>query len=109
MRLKDKISVITGAGNGMGAAEANLFAQQGSHVIICDILDDAGVNITQQINKSNGSAEFFHLDVTQEDEWNNLKTHIMQKFGKLDILVNNAGLSGTNGDLSSTDYYDQLN
>ncbi len=109
MRLKNKISVITGAANGMGAAEANLFAQQGSHVIICDILDDDGTNVANQINESNYSAEYYHLDVSQEDQWQNLKHHIMDKFGRLDILVNNAGLSGTSGDLTSTDYYDELN
>ncbi len=56
MRLKDKVSLITGASNGMGAAEARLFSNEGSHVILADIQDVLGQKLVEEITQSGGSA-----------------------------------------------------
>ena len=69
MRMKNKTTLITGASNGMGAAEAKLFANEGSHVILADIQDDLGEKLTEEINQNGGSAEYVHLDVTDESNW----------------------------------------
>ena len=64
MRLVDKICVITGASNGMGAAEAKLFAKEGAQVILCDIQDQLGKSLATDINESGFSANYVHLDLS---------------------------------------------
>lgn len=108
MRLENKTSIITGASNGMGAAEARLFAREGSHVILADIQDNLGRELVENINESGGSAEFFHLDVTQESDWEELLRYLKDKFSKLDVLVNNAGISASSPDLLDIDIFDNV-
>ena len=108
MRLENKTSIITGASNGMGAAEAKLFSREGSHVILADIEDNLGKGLVENINSSGGSAEFFHLDVTQESDWEKLLGYLKDKFGNLDVLVNNAGISASSPDLLDIDIFDNV-
>ena len=108
MRLKDKVSLITGASNGMGAAEARLFSNEGSHVILADIQDVLGQKLVEEITQSGGSAEYFHLDVTEESNWEKLMGYLKSKFGKLDVLVNNAGISASSPDLLDIEIFDNV-
>ena len=66
MRLKDKVALITGASNGMGAAEAQLFAEEGATVIAMDIDVEAGKALSEKISKSGNPVEFHECDVTNE-------------------------------------------
>ena len=95
MRLKDKVAIITGAGSGMGAAEARLFAQEGAAVVIADLYDEGGQAVAAAIAAAGGRSRFIHTDVTQDDDWAALLDATVADFGKVDILVNNAGLSAT--------------
>ena len=88
-RLKNKIALITGASRGLGAATARLFVQEGAKVILTDVLDDEGQILADEIG-----ASYYHLDVSVEDEWDNLFTTILKKYKRLDVLVNNAGVIG---------------
>ena len=108
MRLKDKVSLITGASNGMGAAEARLFSSEGSHVILADIQDALGEKLVEEITQSGGSAEYFHLDVTEESNWEKLMQYLKSEFGKLDVLVNNAGISASSPDLLDIEIFDNV-
>lgn len=109
MRLQNKVALVTGSANGMGEAEAKLLAQEGAKVIVADLLDDAGQKVVDAIAVAGGEAYFAHLDVTHEDEWQEVVTTAASRYGKLDILVNNAGLSGSyQGDLVSTEAWDRL-
>tara|TARA_Y100001936_G_scaffold194968_1_gene194990 strand:- start:229 stop:978 length:750 start_codon:yes stop_codon:yes gene_type:complete len=108
MRLVDKICVITGASNGMGAAEAKLFAKEGAQVILCDIQDQLGKSLATDINESGFSANYVHLDVTKEDQWESLITFITKEFGRLDVLVNNAGISSSGPDFLDTEQFDKV-
>jgi len=108
MRLKDKVSLITGASNGMGAAEARLFSNEGSHVILADIQDVLGQKLVEEITQSGGSAEYFHLDVTEESNWEKLMQYLKSEFGKLDVLVNNAGISASSPDLLDIEIFDNV-
>jgi len=91
-RLEGKVALITGAGNGMGAAEARLFASEGANVVIADILDAEGLKVEADIKEMGFSAKYVHLDVRNEDEWNDAIRETINTFEKLDILVNNAGI-----------------
>ena len=108
MRLVDKICVITGASNGMGAAEAKLFAKEGAQVILCDIQDQLGKSLATDINESGFSANYVHLDVTKEDQWESLISFITKEFGRLDVLVNNAGISSSGPDFLDTEQFDKV-
>jgi len=109
MRLDNKVSLVTGGAHGMGAAEAILFAREGSHVIVADILEEEGSQLVKTINSGDGVAEFLKLDVTQETEWEEVIDRIIERYGSLDILVNNAGVSGSvHTDLLSVDTYDRV-
>ncbi|MEB3702449.1 SDR family oxidoreductase [Candidatus Bealeia paramacronuclearis] len=90
-RLKNKIALITGAAQGIGASIAQLFVEEGAYVILSDILDDAGKKLTRELAPN---ATYFHLDVAQESGWAEISNFIESQFGKLDILVNNAGIMG---------------
>ena len=92
----------------MGAAESKLFANEGSHVILADIQDDLGEKLTEEINQSGGSAEYFHLDVTDESNWETMILHIRERSMKLDVLVNNAGISASSPDLLNIDIFDNV-
>lgn len=90
-RLNGKIALITGAARGIGQAVAELFVDQGAKVILTDINDDLGKKIASSIGDR---AEYFHLDVSVESEWEELSTQLAKTYGKIDILVNNAGITG---------------
>ena len=92
-RLDGKVAIITGGAKGQGAAEVELFASEGAKVIFGDILDDEGKKIEARIAELGGVAEYVHLDVTSEDDWQQAVDLAESKYGKVDILVNNAGIS----------------
>src|SRR5437879_8497484 len=95
MRLKDKVAIITGAGHGMGEAEARLFAQEGAKVMVADILGGEAERVAAEIRNAGGEAGAAKIDVTSEPQWKVLIAKTLQTYGRLDILVNNAGLSGS--------------
>ena len=90
-RLKNKIVLITGSARGIGKAIAELFHSEGATVIITDILDEEGNNLSNQLKDRN---EYHHLNVKNENEWIALTKHIRKKYENLDILINNAGITG---------------
>lgn len=91
MRLNNKVALITGSARGIGQATAALFHQEGAIVIVSDILDELGMQLTNQLGDK---AEYLHLDVKDENNWKSVSEYIQQKYGHLDILVNNAGITG---------------
>lgn len=93
-RLEGKVAMVTGAARGMGEIEARLFAEEGATVVLCDVSDSDGQRVAQDIVAHGGSAEYLHLNVTDEDNWADVIGDTVRRHGKLDILVNNAGISG---------------
>ena len=109
MRLEGKVALITGAANGMGAAEAKIFAREGAMVAIGDRLEAEGRKVEAEIVEAGGQAIFVELDVTDEENWARAVDQVVARFGKLDLLVNNAGISGSGEtDFRSTDAWDRL-
>ena len=95
MRLKDKAAIVTGAGHGMGEAEARLFAAEGARVIVADILEHEAERIAAEIRATGGEAAAAKIDVTSEPEWVAVIGKAVSTYRRLDILVNNAGISGS--------------
>ncbi len=89
--LAGKVALVTGGASprGMGAAEGRLFAAQGAAVVLADVADEEGHRTAGDIE----GAEYVHLDVTSEAEWDNVIAGVANRHGRLDILVNNAGVA----------------
>lgn len=88
-RVDDKVVLISGGAQGMGAAHAKMLVAEGARVVIGDILDEKGEALAAEIGDS---ARYIHLDVTQADQWQAAVDLAVQTFGKLTTLVNNAGI-----------------
>jgi 3-oxoacyl-[acyl-carrier protein] reductase len=93
MRLSGKVSIITGAARGIGAATAHKFAREGALVIACDV-QQAGVDaIVHEIReKQHAQAMGFVVDVTKPATIRAMVDAVMDKYGRIDVLVNNAGI-----------------
>ncbi|WP_257350712.1 glucose 1-dehydrogenase [Pseudalkalibacillus decolorationis] len=93
MRLKDKVTVITGAGSGIGEATAFLFAREGAKVVLTDINEETGKATLLKVKNKGGNAIFIQHDVTNEEGWKNVYNIVISKFDQVDVLVNNAGIA----------------
>ncbi|TDY16828.1 NAD(P)-dependent dehydrogenase (short-subunit alcohol dehydrogenase family) [Paraburkholderia sp. BL6665CI2N2] len=91
-RLDGKITLVTGAASGIGAATVRLMAREGASVVIADIHDETGEAIAQEIHLDGGKAFFVHLDVSREDDWTAAIEATVARYSGLDVLVNNAGV-----------------
>lgn len=109
MRLSGKIAIITGAAQGMGAAHAKLFVEEGAKVVLTDLLEEKGEALVNELGSDN--ALFVKQDVSSEEDWKNVIKKAKEKFGKIDILVNNAGIttSKTIEQTSLADYQKVVN
>ena len=92
-RLENKVALISGGSRGMGAAEAEMFANEGARVVIADILEDEGRKTASKIGATGARCLFTHLDVLKASDWESAVGTAISAFGKLDILVNNAGVT----------------
>lgn len=88
-RLAGKVVLITGGAMGMGAAHARTCVSQGAEVVIADIADEQGQALAKELGDA---AHYVHLDVTQEDQWEQAVAATLQRFGKMNVLINNAGI-----------------
>ncbi|MDP6452207.1 MAG: glucose 1-dehydrogenase [SAR202 cluster bacterium] len=95
MRLENKVAIITGGANGMGAEEARMFAREGAKVVVADRQDEDGESVVSQIAEAGGTGVYVNADVTSESDWQRLVDQTVSQFGRLDILVNNAGISSS--------------
>src|SRR5262245_1215376 len=91
-RLLGKVAIVTGGASGIGEATARIFASHGASVVLCDLQDELGNKVATEIGAAGGTAEYRHLDVTQEDEWNALVEAVEAKYGRIDALCNVAGI-----------------
>jgi NAD(P)-dependent dehydrogenase (short-subunit alcohol dehydrogenase family) len=89
MRLKDKVAIITGAGQGIGEAYARRFAQEGAKVVVADINAEKGAAVAKSIG---GAAVFEKLDVSSEEDTRRIAKAVADRFGRIDILLNNAAI-----------------
>jgi 3-oxoacyl-[acyl-carrier protein] reductase len=92
MRLKDKVTIITGAAHGIGKAYAKRFAEEGAHVVIADIDAAGGEAAAKAILDAGGSAWARGTDVRSLPELERLMQETVNKFGRVDVLLNNAAI-----------------
>jgi NAD(P)-dependent dehydrogenase (short-subunit alcohol dehydrogenase family) len=90
MRLKDKVAIVTGAADGIGAATAELMAEHGAAILLGDIDLAGGTAVRDRIRAAGGRAEMVAADIAREQDAGLLTAMAEQTFGRLDILVNNA-------------------
>jgi NAD(P)-dependent dehydrogenase (short-subunit alcohol dehydrogenase family) len=92
VKLQDKVTIITGAGSGIGKASALLFAKEGATVVVADVNEANGRETVELIRSQHGQATFHKTDVTSTPDVQSLIGATEQQFGKIDVLFNNAGL-----------------
>lgn len=92
-RLTDKVAIVSGAASGIGAATADVFAEEGAAVVVADIDEVTGKQQAERLATNGGRAAFVRLDVTSYRSWEQCMAFAASTFGKLNILVNNAGIS----------------
>src|ERR1043166_7727839 len=90
--LHNKISLVTGAGSGIGASIAETFARAGAFVFVTDRDEKNGRAVAEKIAAGNGQAEFLSLDVTSEENCAAVARAVLSGRARLDVLVNNAGI-----------------
>lgn len=88
-RVDDKVAIITGGAQGMGAADARMLVAEGAKVVIADILDEPGQALADELGDA---ARYVHLDVSDEEQWQAAVDAAVTAFGKVNVLVNNAGI-----------------
>jgi 3-oxoacyl-[acyl-carrier protein] reductase len=87
MRLKDKVCLVTGGAAGIGKVTANRFAEQGAKVIICDVVEESGQQVADEIG-----GEFYKVNVADRQAVQDWVDDVAAKYGRVDVLVNNAGI-----------------
>jgi NAD(P)-dependent dehydrogenase (short-subunit alcohol dehydrogenase family) len=92
MRLKDKVSIITGAGSGMGRVAALRFAAEGSRVVVADNQRAAAEETVRQVKAAGGEAWPSDVDISVEADAKAMVDIAIQKYGRVDVLYNNAGI-----------------
>lgn len=106
-RLDGLVSVITGAGSGIGRASAVAFAAEGARVVVADV---NGANANEAAEQIGPDAQPFEVDVTSREQVDRMLEFAIQRFGRLDVLFNNAGLpqAFTPAEESSDELFDRI-
>jgi len=92
MRLRDKVALVTGAGQGIGLACARALAREGARVILTDRDDPLGLQAAASLAEEGLQATFVRCDVSKKADVDAAVAIAVQRFGRLDILVANAGI-----------------
>ena len=106
--LKDKVVVITGASSGIGALAAKFLSEQGAIPVLVarsvEKLESVGAQLT-------GAHELIAMDVTQQEQVQQVIDHVIQRYGKIDVLLNNAGYGKFDSllDMSVDDFSEMMN
>lgn len=109
-KLDGKVAIITGSAMGMGAATAELFAQEGAKVIIADFNKEKGLAQTEKIRAAGGEVTFCDVDVSNEEQVKHLVEFTVKTYGRLDVAINNAALTPDDKPIADFDlsYWNRL-
>ncbi len=92
MKLKDRVSIITGGARGIGKAIALTFVREGAKVVLVDVDKEKLETLKNEIEKRKGEAITVPCDITKSAEVKAMVEQVQKTFGRIDILVNNAGI-----------------
>ena len=95
MRLKDKVMIITGAGQGIGAAYARRMVDEGAKVVIADINEEKAQAVAGDITGKGHEVIAVKTDVSDENSTRDLVQQVVDTYGRVDVLINNAGVFST--------------
>jgi len=93
LRLNERVALITGAGRGVGEAIARRFAEEGSIVIVSDIVEDNIQSLANELNAKGLKAMAIPVNVTNKNDVEAMVEKVVSTYGRLDILVNNAAVN----------------
>ena len=91
-RLSSQVAIVTGAGQGMGAAMAKLIAEEGGQVVVSDINQEKASVIADEISETETQALAIRADITREKDVQAMVETTIEHYGTISILVNNAGI-----------------
>ncbi len=91
--LTNKVALITGAGRGIGAASASLFAREGASVMLASRTESELQATVEEIRASGGTADYVVTDFTDAASIQHAVQTVVDRYGRLDIAFNNAGTS----------------
>ncbi|AII05736.1 SDR family NAD(P)-dependent oxidoreductase [Rhodococcus opacus] len=92
MLLKNKVALVTGGGQGIGAGIAWSLVREGAKVAILDRATGPAKELVDEINSSGGTADSWQVDVTDYAALNDVVGEVDKAWGSIDVLVNNAGV-----------------
>jgi NAD(P)-dependent dehydrogenase (short-subunit alcohol dehydrogenase family) len=96
VRLKDKVTIVTGGASGIGKAVAAMFSREGAKVAVFDINQEpreGGPDIQNIINQNKATCLFFRVDVSRRDQVQAAVDKVAETWGKIDAIVNVAGVN----------------
>jgi 3-oxoacyl-[acyl-carrier protein] reductase len=96
VRFNDKVALVTGAAQGIGAATARRLASEGASVAVVDLTAERAQPLVDEITAAGGTAAAFGADVSDEASVGSMVDGVVARFGRLDVLVNNAGVTKDN-------------
>ncbi len=109
--LNERVAVVTGGGQGIGAAICHKLARQGAKVTVVDLFGDRAEACAGEINKEGGEAIPYQGDISNSSDVRKVAERVKREFGRTDILVNNAGifLGGFWSDIKEPDWDRMVN
>lgn len=91
-KLEGKVAIVTGSASGMGEAIAETYAKEGAKVVLADYNEEGVQAVSERLNAEGFDTFALKVDVSKQEDTDNMIEQAIEKYGRLDILVNNAGI-----------------
>jgi NADP-dependent 3-hydroxy acid dehydrogenase YdfG len=93
--LTGKVALVTGAGSGLGEAVTFALSQAGVDVIAADLNEEEVKRVAAQVSLHGGRATPYRMDVTDQQQVEEIVQEVLRRYGRIDFLINNAGTDHT--------------